>query len=113
MSWKKSVRAFFYWCCATTAGVFIVWASLFIAIESVAMPTFDLLQTWKQLFLKMTPESWQVRGNILLGVFCAISGIFVYSASVAVVLLLLGSIIRKLLLPRIGTGKPEVVDLKE
>ena len=107
------MKAFFYWWSATTAGVFIAWASLFIAFESVAMPTFDLLETWKQLFLKMTPESWQVRGNILLGVFCAMSGIFVYSASVAMVFVLLGLLTQKLLLPRIIAGKPEVFDLKE
>ena len=94
------MRAFFYWWCATTAGVFIVWASLFIAFESVAMPTFDLLESWRQFFVMITPESWHVRGNILLGVFCALSGIFVYSAAVGIVFVVLGSIIGKLLFSR-------------
>jgi hypothetical protein len=107
------VRAFLWWWCGITAGVFIVWALLFISIESVAMPTFDLLESWKQIFLKMTPESSQDKGNILLGVFCAMSGIFVYSAIVGAVTAILGLIARKLLLPRIGTRKIGSADLKK
>ena len=73
-------------------GLSILWVALFVWSGSSAMSRpvadvmFTLLEPWKQLCKAVTPDSWWTRGNILLGVMCAISGIVVYSILIRCIL---------------------------
>ena len=57
----------------------IALAALFLFEAAIADYFFGLLGPWRDLSAKVTPEEWQVQGNILLGLIWLFTGVLAYS----------------------------------
>jgi hypothetical protein len=72
-------RRVWQWFFFTVLVCSLALASLFIFDDRVADYYFDLLDSWRDLCAYITPEEWQVQGNILLGLVWLFTGVVAYS----------------------------------
>ena len=57
----------------------VALAALLLFEASIADYYFDLLGPWHDLCATVTPEEWQIQGNILLGLIWIFAGVLAYS----------------------------------
>lgn len=89
-------RRVWQWFFFTVLVCSLALAALFF-YEHRVIDFFDsLLSPWRDLCAAVTPEEWQVQGNILLGLVWIFSGVLVYSAAMGMACVLLLVLVEKL-----------------
>ena len=72
------------------------FSALFFFQESAVEFADNLLEPWLDLCAVITPEQWQVQGNILLGLMWIFSGVIVYSTIIGMACVILLAFVEKL-----------------
>lgn len=74
--------------------IFILLMIAMVGLGRTATRTADqLLDPWFTFCAAVTPDSWETQGNILLGLFWLVSGLFAYSMLISAVLVSMTSAI--------------------
>jgi len=84
------------WVFFTVLVCFLALAALFLFDAQVADYYFNLLEPWRELCAYITPEDWQVQGNILLGLVWLFSGVIVWAAVIGMACVILLALTEKL-----------------
>lgn len=90
------IRRVWQWVFFTVLVCSLALASLFLFDAQVADYYFNLLEPWRDLCAYITPEKWQIQGNILLGLMWLFSGVVVCAAVISMVCVILLAFTEKL-----------------
>jgi hypothetical protein len=89
-------RRVWQWFFFTVLVCSLALAALFF-YEHRVIDFFDsLLSPWRDLCAAVTPEEWQVQGNILLGLVWIFSGVLAYSMLIGLCCVILLAIVQVL-----------------
>jgi hypothetical protein len=98
-------RRVWQWFFFTVLVCSLALASLFLFEDSVADYFFELLESWRDLCAHITPDEWQVQGNILLGLVWLFTGVLAYSMIIGLCCVILLAFAQELFM-RLAGKKP-------
>ncbi len=98
-------RRVWQWFFFTVLVCSLALASLFLFEDSVADYFFELLESWRDLCAHVTPDEWQVQGNILLGLVWLFTGVLAYSMLIGLCCVILLAFVQELF-RRVAGKKP-------
>ncbi|MCP4849354.1 MAG: hypothetical protein GY899_15550 [Verrucomicrobiaceae bacterium] len=90
------MRRLWQWFFFTALVCSLALAALVFFEQPVVDFAVNLLEPWRGLCAAITPEQWQVQGNILLGLMWLFSGVIVYAAAIGMACVILLVFVEKI-----------------
>ena len=90
------MRRLWQWFFFTVLVCSLALAALVFFEQPVVDFAVNLLEPWRDLCAAITPEQWQVQGNILLGLMWLFTGVVAYSMIIGLCCVILLALVEKL-----------------